>query len=380
MSLVAAWPLVRVLAFTTAGMGHFLPLLPILGAVRDAGHEVQVCAPAQFGAAVQKAGFELVARPDIPPDRMAAVFARMEGMAVEAGNHVYMREVFGALNLEVGLEAARAAVAAFRPDVLVAEEAEVTSRVVAAETGIPLVHGAIGLERFAGLAGELLGEAIAARGLPDVGEVALRITTVPASLDGGGPSRRFRVDPAAAPPAGAQAPGEPHPLIYMTLGSEAGHMPFFPGLAARLIEQLRHRPVQALFTTGVEGPLEALRASAPPNVRVERWVAQDEVMAPAAAVVHHGGFGTLMAALAHGLPSVVVPLFALDQHWNGARVREVGAGVVLDGADAAEQLGGALDEVLANERIRGVARGLAAEIAALPPMGESAALVESLAG
>ena len=44
-----------------------------------------------------------------------------------------------------------------------------------------------------------------------------------------------------------------------------------------------------------------------------------------AAVVHHGGIGTVAQALAAGIPQLVVP-FAHDQPDNACRVRSLGAG------------------------------------------------------
>ena len=369
----------RILAFTTAGSGHFLPMVPVLKALSDGGHEVAISAPAHFEGSVIGAGLSpRFSRPDIPPDRLGQIFARMEGLSNEASNRIYMRDVFGALNLEAGLDAARAAIAQSSPDVVVAEEAEVTSRVAAAEAGIPLVHVAIGLQRFADLAAELLSEAIKSRGLKAGAGPRLRITCVPASLDGPGASARLRMSSTPTPaPAAWRGSAEP-PLVYMTLGSEAGHMAFFPGLATRLVEQFRGKQVRAVFTTGVEEPVAALRRQAPPNVHIERWIPQDEVLARASATISHGGFGTMMATLAHGLPSINLPLFALDQHWNAARLSEAGAGLVIEKPEAAERLGDYMDAVLGDDRYRAAARRLAAEIAGLPPASEAVPLVEAL--
>jgi hypothetical protein len=55
--------------------------------------------------------------------------------------------------------------------------------------------------------------------------------------------------------------------------------------------------------------------------------------------VGHGGFGTTMAALAHGVPMVVVPLFAIDQHYNAAAVARAGAGVALGEGPGATGVG-----------------------------------------
>jgi UDP:flavonoid glycosyltransferase YjiC (YdhE family) len=45
----------------------------------------------------------------------------------------------------------------------------------------------------------------------------------------------------------------------------------------------------------------------------------------AAAVVHHGGFGTTAASLRSGAPSIVIP-HIIDQYYWGQRVFELGVG------------------------------------------------------
>ena len=62
-------------------------------------------------------------------------------------------------------------------------------------------------------------------------------------------------------------------------------------------------------------------------------------------VISHGGCGTTVAALFHGRPAVVVPLFA-DQPYNAQRLTERGLGVAVSGADLASQLPAALQNVL----------------------------------
>jgi UDP:flavonoid glycosyltransferase YjiC (YdhE family) len=113
-------------------------------------------------------------------------------------------------------------------------------------------------------------------------------------------------------------------------------------------------------------------------VQVERWVPQDEVLARARAVVCHGGYGTLLGALAHGLPLVVLPLFAGDQWHNARRVAEAGAGISLaeprramfdsPGQDVLAALPAAVERVVTWHRYRRAARRIADEIGALPPV------------
>ena len=64
----------------------------------------------------------------------------------------------------------------------------------------------------------------------------------------------------------------------------------------------------------------------PPNVRLERFVPQADVLRRSAVVISHGGAGTVLGAASHGVPQLVVPLFA-DQWQNAVAVRDAGCGV-----------------------------------------------------
>ena len=105
---------------------------------------------------------------------------------------------------------------------------------------------------------------------------------------------------------------------------------------------------------------------------------QDEVLHRAAAVVTHGGHGSTLGALAHGVPLVVLPLFALDQWFNAEAVARTGAGVALDGErhtrlpialPGDETLAGlrpAVEHILNDPGPRAAAQRIAAEMRALP--------------
>ncbi len=64
------------------------------------------------------------------------------------------------------------------------------------------------------------------------------------------------------------------------------------------------------------------------NVIVERYIPQGDVLPLADAVVCHGGSGSTLAALAHGLPLVLVPAGA-DQFDNAAACVAAGAAIEL---------------------------------------------------
>ncbi|MFE5076855.1 activator-dependent family glycosyltransferase [Streptomyces halstedii] len=72
-----------------------------------------------------------------------------------------------------------------------------------------------------------------------------------------------------------------------------------------LLEAVADLDVEVVATLNAEqlaavGPL-------PPNVRVMDFVPLDELLPSCAAIIHHGGAGTFLTALAHGVPQVVVP-------------------------------------------------------------------------
>jgi len=118
----------------------------------------------------------------------------------------------------------------------------------------------------------------------------------------------------------------------------------------------------------------------PANVHVERYWPQHAVLPHTAAMVGHGGFGTTMAGLARAVPMVVVPLFALDQHYNARAVARAGAGIALtEGPAAIGELGPALERVLADHTYVVGARTVAADIARLPDATRSVPLLEEIA-
>jgi MGT family glycosyltransferase len=193
------------------------------------------------------------------------------------------------------------------------------------------------------------------------------------------PELRFRAARPAAPPLRDWWPGREGPFVYVTMGTVAGRMEAERAAFRAVVEGLAGLPVRALLTVGRDLPLEAL-GEVPAGVRVEQFVPQDQVLPHADAVVCHGGSGTLLGALANGVPVVVTPLFA-DQPYNGARVAALGAGLSLTpGAPRAPELRDAVSKVLAEGSFRAAARRMAAEIASLPPIEEAGAAIEKIAG
>lgn len=390
----------RVLVATTAGAGHFAGVLPFARACARAGHEVRVAAPASFGGTVRREGFGHEPLPDADPSALAAVFSRIPSLTMHEADDLVAQEVFGRLDLHAALPQMRRIAARWQPDVVVREPAELSSYVVAQERGVPHVQANIGLSRlddrllplFETPLAEVGCDAAALRSAP-------RWTTVPPSFDVPAQSGSGRVSHVREPTVGdsGTAPlpewwsGREEPLVYVTFGSVAASIGLFPVFYQGVLEQVGELPVRVLMTLGEAGEPEQL-GPLPPNVHVERWWPQAQVMAHAAVVVGHGGFGTTQTALVAGVPQVVVPLFSFDQFLNAGRVAAAGIGVALvdddagtrsadavaHGPQAARRLGAAVVSVIADRRIHRAAAALAAEIEALPPTSVCVSWLESM--
>lgn len=399
----------RALFATTGGIGHFGPLVPFAHACLAAGHEVLVAAPASFAAEVARAGLPYAPLGEPPAELLAHVFARLPQLSRTEADALVVGEVFGRLDAQAALPAMQALCHDWRPDVVVREPAELASLVCAEGTGLPHVQVVIGMSEaeadLAALLLEPLGELAELADVdPDRAEAALlgmpRFSCVPASVDdvtdvadelalpraaARGPLHRYRAD-VPAPERGLPATwGDPAcPLVYVTFGSVAASAGPFGPIYPATLEALADQPLRVLMTTG-PGLDPAELAPIPDNTHVERWWPQHEVLPHAAAVVGHGGFGTTMAALASGVPQVVVPLFSMDQFVNAAHVEAVGAGVRLvaqapSGSPPVERLPGAVEHVRTTASVAQHARQVADEMAEQVPVAACVSLIEELVG
>ena len=68
----------RVLFSTTAGTGHFGPLIPFARACAANGHTVAVAAPGRFAETVTGAGFDHLAYGEPPSELIGQTFARIQ--------------------------------------------------------------------------------------------------------------------------------------------------------------------------------------------------------------------------------------------------------------------------------------------------------------
>jgi UDP:flavonoid glycosyltransferase YjiC (YdhE family) len=388
----------RVLFTTRGSSGHVTPLAPVAHALVRAGHEVQVAAQHHFAENVERTGLPFAPLGALRDEDWMPLLPQFAAMRLDEGHEAMCREFFGRLDMGAMLPGLRELADRWRPDLIVRESWEYGSTIVAEERGIPLARVGLGVAGVEAVSERAAIPSIererAAAGLsPDQEGERLRaapyLTDVPASLeDAAPPPRTLRFRTFEAAPA---ALGDGEPFVYASLGSvtAGAHMAFYPALYRAVIEALAGLPARVLLTIGEDRDLAEL-GPLPANVRVERWVPQDQVLPGASAVVTHGGHGSVIGALAHGVPLVVLPLFSLDQWFNAEAVARAGVGVALDAeretrravdlpdAHTLAALAPAVERILAEPAYRSAAEGVAAEIRALPPVDDAPAALEAL--
>jgi len=266
---------------------------------------------------------------------------------------------------------------------VVADSVDVGAVVAAERAGVPsvtvevLVAGTMAVPAVVGDAWSAVRVAAGLSADPTLARYGGDLALVPAPCS-------FR-DPAC-PPVGEHrfvrpavldraSPRLPSRRVYITLGTifnlESGD------LLERLIIAAGTLDAEVIMTTGPYLDLSHLPA-ANANVRVETFVPQHEVLPGCGVVVCHGGSGTVVGALALGVPIVALPMGA-DQADNADRIADLGVGVVLDPLTVAPaDVAAAIHEVLAADDYRRAAEVLAVESAAQPNLADVAELTALL--
>jgi MGT family glycosyltransferase len=166
--------------------------------------------------------------------------------------------------------------------------------------------------------------------------------------------------------------GAGDPLVLLSLGStyQAQERPF-----ARAVQALGSLPVRGVASYGM---IDTPTAPAPSNVSVSQWVSHRELVPQASVMICHGGLGTVMKSLAHGVPVVVVPL-GRDQLDNAARVEASGVGLRVSASASAATIAEAVQRILRDRRFREAASRMAKIIARDVQADRAVVELESLA-
>jgi UDP:flavonoid glycosyltransferase YjiC (YdhE family) len=384
---------VRVLFCCRPAYGHVYPLLPLATACREAGHEVVFATGEDFLEPLRARGFHA--------ERVGISIDEADRRVLEAQPELneLPREERWRLGLVVFADVLpRQTIADLRPllvdtkpDLLVYDETDIGAPVTAEPAGIPAVAHSLGRQLpglFRQPALEALTEVVrsfepaAAPRDPFYANAYLDIC--PPSLrdpSASDPGERIPLRPEAPSEPGDRVPDwvrgdRSEPLVYLTLGTYvSGHIDSLLAAATGL----GGLDVDTLVTVGPNGDPTALGPQ-PNSVRIERFVPQGVLLRHLDLVVHHGGSGTMLGALAHGLPQLLLPHGA-DQFMNAQALLDSGAGLrLLPEEITAESVAEAALTLLSEPSYGEAASRIGAEIAAMPAPAEVVAELERLSG
>jgi MGT family glycosyltransferase len=191
--------------------------------------------------------------------------------------------------------------------------------------------------------------------------------------------QRIRPEAYQAPPA----PDAVHlrelpagPIVLVTLGTVFNRN---VDLLGRLCRGARDAGAHVVCTVGPSRRASPGAIDGLPGVDVVDYVPLAEILPRCAAVVAHGGYNTVLAALLEGVPLMLVPLAADHAHTAG-RCVELGVGLI-ETADMAtdERVGEIVSILLRQPEYRDAAAGLAARTAELPTAATAVPVLEQLA-
>jgi len=377
--------------FTFAGgTGHFLPLVPFARAAVNEGHLVAFAAQPGMLATVAAEGFSGY---DGGGRTLLVTTERTPLLEFDLARELSaIRDGYAGRTARQRATKLRQLCEAWRPDILVCDEMDFGALIAAETLGIP--HATvitIGSGAFAwpDLLREPLNDIRNEHGLPADPELAmlrrhLILSPFPPSFRDPAnplPPNAHAIRAVAAERAGSDddeawlAGRAPRPLIYFTLGTifnlESGD------LFERALKGLRDLPMEIVVTVGRELDPMVL-GSQPSNVHVRSYIPQSLLLARCQLVVSHAGSGSVVGALAQGVPMVLLPIGA-DQPFNAARCDDLHVGRVLNPViTTPEDVRLAALAVLTDATYKQSVMKLKAEIAALPDPQYGVRLLEQL--
>lgn len=173
------------------------------------------------------------------------------------------------------------------------------------------------------------------------------------------------------PPSYLSQPGDPWVLVTISSQLQDDFQ-----IAQHALLCLAPYPVRVLLTLGPGHSVGEL-GEVPGNIHVEQYVSHAAVLERGRLLVSHAGHGSVMKALWHGVPMVLIP-WGRDQPGVAARAERLGTAVLvqrdqLQASVLAEAIGEAL-----SPPYQARAREVAQSLRALDPVGKACDFIEEL--
>ncbi|MFD1831670.1 macrolide family glycosyltransferase [Streptomyces desertarenae] len=376
----------HIAVFNVPMAGHVLPTLAVVRQLVLRGHRVSYAVTAEFGDQVRAVGADPVLYD------VSSAGEAPEDLAVGAAQAVEVNRA--------AVPQLESAFADDRPDLVLYDVYAWAGPMLAARWGVPAVllspshlpydgvlsemFGVNDLTRMPGFAD--LERGFTAYGVPGG---ARAVTLAPPRAIAFLP-RAFQRRPETVRAAEAhwvgpalgdrsfqgswRAPDSGRPVVYVSLGSQYNHRPEFYRMC---VEAFAGLGVHVVMSVGAE--VARVRVGElPEGFEVHAAVPQLDVLAASSVFVTHGGMGSVMEAVALGVPLVVVPQMA-EQRVNAERVRALGLGVYLPREEVTgEALRDAVRTVRNNPRVRAALATLGQDISQAGGSSAAADIVEKV--
>lgn len=380
----------RVLLTTWAWPSHLYALVPLAWALRTAGDDVVVASEPQLLAEITRTGLPGVAvgndvdavgmvrgyllpsdrypEPDGPP---VAGAGNGNGTAPGGGKGPRAMRMFSA-HAEAMVDDLVTLARQWRPDLVLFEPTALAGPVAAAAVGVPAVRVLYGtdlMQRARPLLADLLAPLAQRHGAGEFDPFGVAtVDPTPATLQLPITVRRLpmRHTPFNGPGPHRMLPPrrDGRPRVCVTWGHTIAKCDPRRFLASAAVAALAGSGIDLVAAVSAEQ--RPLLGAVPDDVTVLVDTPLDPVLAGCDLVVSHGGAGTVLTALRHGLPMLLIPQLP-DHLGHAGRVLATGAGELLTADDATpERIRAAVGRLLDGGKHRDIAESLRDEIANQP--------------
>jgi UDP:flavonoid glycosyltransferase YjiC (YdhE family) len=374
---------VRIMATSCPNHGHFYPMVPLLWALRGAGHDVLVAMPGKFADVAAAAGLPATSLGD---DIYIGDLGRHRDNPATQGASTddlieHVLEYYVPLTHRVVARTVEIA-ESWRPDLIVHPSWEYAAPIAAARLGVPALYHSWGLTPPQELD----------RPIAD----ALTPLHRRWDLPDGVPGSWQWIDVCPPSLASHASSTDALPMTYMPYNGSGVVPPWLleRSAGARICVTLGNIPIMGQHTNVLASVLAALRqvdaeiviaasdnlehlGELPKLSKLVRGLPLSQLLPSCDVVVHHGGSGSAMTAIVNGLPQLVLPQMCV-QYQHAERIAEVGAGLRLHPLEATvDSILAAITSLLTDPAPRAAAKRLQAETTARPRPAQIANLLES---
>lgn len=329
--------------------GHTNPTVAVGTELMARGHDVAWCGFANVLRPLVPEGATVVPLgDDLPADMVSAVEERSQGLRGAKALKFLWEDFLHPLG-DAMVPGVDAAVASFRPDVMIVDQQAIAGALVARRHGLPwatsattsadLVDPFALLPKLRDWVDASLVEFQVSHGVgPDEArpeamrlsdDLVLAFTTTELVGVDGFPAHFAFVGPAfGGRPSACEFPWDwldpdrAHVLVSLGTVNATGGVRFYRAA----IDALADQPWQAVLVAPPDRLIEPDDGPLPDNLLVRERVPQLDLLPHLDAVVSHGGHNTVCETLAHGLPLVVAPIKD-DQPIVAEQVERSGAGL-----------------------------------------------------